>query len=100
MAASLAFLSNRAGPMQVYVMPTDGGEAHAVTASTTGVTDYHWSPDGKQIAFLAREPEPEQGKTDNDAQIADREQDLERLWVVDLASEENSPTYSRRLADR
>jgi len=83
---SLAFLSNRAGPMQVYVMPTDGGEAHAVTASTTGVTDYHWSPDGKQVAFLAPEPEPEQGKTDSDAQIADREQDLERLWVLDLAS--------------
>ncbi len=72
--------------MQVYVMPTDGGEAHALTASTTGVSDYHWSPDGKQVAFLAREPEPEQSKADNDAQIADREQDLERLWVVDLAS--------------
>ncbi|MGA9527576.1 MAG: S9 family peptidase [Terriglobales bacterium] len=81
---SLAFLSNRAGTMQVYIMPADGGEAHAVTADATGVSDYHWSPDGKQVAFLAREPE--QGKAENDAQIADREQDLERLWVVDLAS--------------
>jgi dipeptidyl aminopeptidase/acylaminoacyl peptidase len=84
--SGLAFLSNRAGPMQVYVMPPDRGEAHAVTASAIGVSNFHWSPDGKQIAFLAREPESEQGKKDNDAQIADREQDLERLWMVDLAS--------------
>jgi dipeptidyl aminopeptidase/acylaminoacyl peptidase len=81
---SVAFLSNRAGAMQVYVMPTDGGEAHPVTNSATPVSDYHWSPDGKQIAYLAAAPE--QGKADNDAQIADREQDLERLWVADLAS--------------
>jgi dipeptidyl aminopeptidase/acylaminoacyl peptidase len=82
----LAFLSDREGPAQVYVMPTDGGEARAVTANAHGVSDFHWSPDGKQIAFLGREPKSEQGKNDNDAQIADREQDLERLWVVDLAS--------------
>lgn len=82
----LAFLSNRAGAVQVYVMPTDGGEAHPVTASQNGVSDFRWSPDGKQIAFLAGEPESEQEKKDNDTQISDREQDLERLWVVDLDS--------------
>jgi dipeptidyl aminopeptidase/acylaminoacyl peptidase len=81
---SVAFLSNRTGSMQVYVMPSDGGEARPVTHGATAVSDFHWSPDGKQIAYLAAEPE--QGKDDNDAEIADREQDLERLWVVDLAS--------------
>ena len=81
---SVAFLSNRAGSMQVYVVPTSGGEARPVTNSATAVSDFHWSPDGKQIAFLAAEPE--QGKDENDVQIADREQDLERLWVADLAS--------------
>jgi dipeptidyl aminopeptidase/acylaminoacyl peptidase len=82
----LAFLSNREGPTQVYVMPTEGGEAHALTANANGVSDFRWSPDGKQIAFLAREPKSDQGKNDSDAQISDREQDLERLWAVDLAS--------------
>ena len=82
--SSVAFLSNRTGSLQVYVMPAGGGEAHPVTNSATAVSDFHWSPDGKQIAYLAAEPE--QGKDDNDVQIADSEQDLERLWVVDLAS--------------
>ncbi len=81
---SVAFLSNRAGTMQVYIMPAGGGEAHPVTNSATAVSDFHWSPDGKQIAYLAAELE--QGNADNDAQVADREQDLERLWVADLAS--------------
>ncbi|MGO8796440.1 MAG: TolB family protein, partial [Candidatus Sulfotelmatobacter sp.] len=81
---SVAFLSSRSGTVQVYVMPIDGGEAHPLTNSATAVSDFHWSPDGKQVAFLAAEPEP--SKPDNDAQVADREQDLERLWVTDLAS--------------
>jgi dipeptidyl aminopeptidase/acylaminoacyl peptidase len=83
---SLAFLSNRAGPMQVYVMSTEGGEARAVTASESGIGSFQWSPDGRQIAFLAREPASKQKQEDHDEKIADREQDLERLWIVDLDS--------------
>jgi dipeptidyl aminopeptidase/acylaminoacyl peptidase len=81
---SLAFLSNRAGPTQVYVVPRSGGEARSLTASGSDVTDFRWSPDGKQIAYLAREPD---SKRDGNApHIADHEQDVERLWVLDLAS--------------
>jgi dipeptidyl aminopeptidase/acylaminoacyl peptidase len=80
----LAFLSNRAGPMQVYVMPRSGGEARALTANPSGVTDFQWSPDGKQIAYLARKPQPA-GDT-NAPHVADRVEDLERLWVADVES--------------
>jgi dipeptidyl aminopeptidase/acylaminoacyl peptidase len=88
----LAFLSNRAGATQIYVMPRDGGEARPVTASVTGVTRYQWSPDGKQIAYLARAPESEQDV--NVPRVADREQNLERLWVVDLESRKNRQVTS------
>ena len=81
---SLAFLSSRSGPTQVYVMPRSGGEAQALTASGSDVTDFRWSPDGKQIAYLAREPDTD--RDSNAAHIADREQDVERLWILDLAS--------------
>jgi dipeptidyl aminopeptidase/acylaminoacyl peptidase len=80
----LAFLSNRAGTTQVYLMPPDGAESRAVTASATDVSDFRWSPDGRQIAYLAREADT--AKKDDDPKIADREQDLERLWVIELAS--------------
>jgi dipeptidyl aminopeptidase/acylaminoacyl peptidase len=57
--ALVAFL--RAQPQsapQLWVLPTDGGEAVQVTDRTLGVTEFRWSPDGSRIAFLSREPQP------------------------------------------
>jgi dipeptidyl aminopeptidase/acylaminoacyl peptidase len=82
----LAFLSDRAGPMQVYLMTADGGEPRAITASESGVSSFQWSPDGRLIAYLAREPPSKQKQSGHDEKIADSEQDLERLWIVDLDS--------------
>lgn len=83
----VAFLSNRSGPMQVYVISLTGGEARAVTASAGGVTDFRWSPDGRQIAYLARKDDPQLDR--NAPRIADRAQDLARLWVTDVSSGDN-----------
>jgi dipeptidyl aminopeptidase/acylaminoacyl peptidase len=49
----LAFLSSRAGTSQVYVLPLNGGEAHAWTHLSTGADIVKWSPDGKTIAFTS-----------------------------------------------
>ncbi len=87
---TLAFLSNREERMQIYLMRTDGGEASPLTSGKNAVGEFRWSPDGKQIAFLAPEPKSEadekKEKEKDDAKVADREQDLSRLWVVDVAS--------------
>ncbi|HEY6924843.1 MAG TPA: hypothetical protein VI653_15320 [Steroidobacteraceae bacterium] len=80
----LAFLSNRGGARQVYVVSSAGGEVTALTARNYGVEKFHWSPDGRRIAYLAKEdtaPEPGQGP-----QVADLEANLARLWVVDVSS--------------
>ena len=37
---------------QVWVLPVDGGEALAGTASPTGVSGYAWSPDGATIYYI------------------------------------------------
>jgi len=50
---TLAFLSSRDGTSQVYLLPMDGGEAHAVTHLSTGADLVKWSPDGKTIAFTS-----------------------------------------------
>lgn len=70
--------------MQIYTMPRDGGEIHPVTSGTAAVSQFQWPPDGKQIAYLAREPGSELDA--NAPRVADRELDLERLWVRDLTT--------------
>src|SRR5262245_5956263 len=52
----LAFVSTRDGQPQLYLMPSDGGEAQRLTEGKNGVLSFEWSPDGKTIAFLAPEP--------------------------------------------
>lgn len=60
----LAFLADRGGEdaqTQVWVMPSDGGEARQVTRLPEGVEDYAWSPDGRRLAVIAWDPERPEG---------------------------------------
>jgi dipeptidyl aminopeptidase/acylaminoacyl peptidase len=45
----LAFLSDRTGSMQIYVLPMNGGEAHQVSNLNRGVSEYSWRPDGTAL---------------------------------------------------
>lgn len=82
---TLAFLSNRGGKTQVWLMPlAGGGAAAALTACKNGVSAFHWSPDGASIAYLAKDDTAP--SEDDGPQIADDERQLERLWVIDVAA--------------
>jgi dipeptidyl aminopeptidase/acylaminoacyl peptidase len=87
---TLAFLSNRDERMQIFLIRSDGGEASPLTSGKNAVSNFRWSPDATQIAFLAPEPKSEadekKEKDKDDAKVADRQQDLARLWVVDIGS--------------
>jgi dipeptidyl aminopeptidase/acylaminoacyl peptidase len=50
---SIAFLSNRDGASEVYVMPAQGGNPKKVTSLSTGAENEKWSPDGRWIAFTS-----------------------------------------------
>jgi dipeptidyl aminopeptidase/acylaminoacyl peptidase len=80
----LAFLSNRDGKTQVYTTSAEGGEVTAITSRKYGVRSFHWSPDGREIAYLAMDDSAPPSNIG--PQVADRESDLARLWVTELAS--------------
>jgi dipeptidyl aminopeptidase/acylaminoacyl peptidase len=81
---SLAFLSNRNGKTQIYVMAANGTDATASTSQKNAVEKFHWSPDGRSLAYLAKDDDAQD--EDSGPQVADQENDLARLWVLDVAS--------------
>ncbi len=70
----VAFLSDREGSQQLYLMAIDGGEARKVSEAKDGVHAFAFSRDGQWLAFSAGKAEDRQ------------------LFVVDLASETLTPT--------
>jgi dipeptidyl aminopeptidase/acylaminoacyl peptidase len=47
----LAFVSNRSGKNQIYLLRVQGGEARQLTFLPSGASNPVWSPDGNKIAF-------------------------------------------------
>ncbi len=90
---SLAFSSDRNERKQIYVIGLNGGEAVELTSGKNAIGEFRWSPDGKQIAYLAPEPksdaEEKREADKDDGKEADRERDLDRLWLVEVASKQS-----------
>jgi len=56
----LAFLSARnKEKSQVWTLHREGGEAQKLTDVIQGVNDFEWSPDGKKLVLVIRDPSPE-----------------------------------------
>jgi dipeptidyl aminopeptidase/acylaminoacyl peptidase len=59
----LAFVSDRAGKPQIYLLNLAGGEAQQLTDAPNGAGDPQWSPDGTQILYSAKIDATEQQET-------------------------------------
>lgn len=97
----IAFLSDREGKDQIYLIRHDGGEAQKITEVEEGINSFEWAPDGTQILFAKRVPK----KDDEDREkrfgkyaMEDAEYQFTHLWIVDVKpdlwpSPEEVPCY-------
>ena len=75
----LAFVRpDDAGKSQVWVIPTDGGEARKLTSVDGGITDIAWSPDSRALAFVS-DVDPHLVPDDHDPKKAPRVRVVSRI---------------------
>lgn len=90
-AGDLAFLADTAGKPQIFILQTDGGEANQLTHAATGVQSFAWSPDGKTIAYVARDETPAREKYDDSFEVEANDYLMQagtepsHLWTIPAA---------------
>jgi len=97
----LAFLSNRSGKNQIFVMRVDGGEAFPVTEEKESISELEWAPSGKALFFVKGEKEDSRKKEEEKRYggfaTDDKDFTLSHLWQVefnpDLRNSVELPCY-------
>lgn len=98
----LAFLSDRSGSSQIYVLPLNGGEGQQVGSFEQGVLDFCWRPDGRAILaqslWKSADDQPGEQNTET-VQVWTRLDEVwdgmgykhgrhSQLWLIDLENEQ------------
>ena len=81
----LFFASDRTGKRGIYRIPVDGGEAEQIVNWAGTLGNYAVSPNGKWIAFAAREPDTaeERAKREKlDFRVIDENPHNQSLWTI------------------
>ncbi len=77
-----------ADAMQLWIISLRGGEAEPLTYLPGGIRSFHWSHDGRSIAFIRTDtdtPEEIARKKDKYDQIrVDHDYKYDRLWIYDI----------------
>lgn len=84
----IAFLSNRDGAKNLYLVSSDGGEAIPLTKNKKDIQTFSWSPDSKKIAFvMADETENEKERIKTSlAYVYQQKSSVNRLWLIDIST--------------
>jgi len=86
----LAFISNRKGKKNLWLIRPDGGEAEPLTKMKGDIGSFKWSPDGRSLAFTAIDPPSEEDekrkRTKDDAVVVDERIKQSRLYMIAVHS--------------
>lgn len=86
----LAFISNRKGKKNLWLIRPDGGEAEPLTKMKGDVGSFKWSPDGRSLAFTAidapSEEDEKRKRTKDDALVVDERIKQCRLYMIAVHS--------------
>ena len=89
----VSFVSARGGTeakAQIYLMPTDGGEAWKLTDAKENVSSYSWAPDSSRLVYVATDPrsteEESNIKKRDDERVFEGDFRYQHAWVIDIAS--------------
>jgi dipeptidyl aminopeptidase/acylaminoacyl peptidase len=90
----IAYISDRDGKNNLYLLPLNGGESEKITDVKTSVGEFEWSPNGEAIAFVmsdsASAKEDKNKKEKNDWYFMDEEVKQNRLYVLWLNKKDSS----------
>lgn len=81
-------------PGQIYLIRNSGGEGFALSQHETSVSDIQWSPDGKWIYFLAKDPktaeEKQRERAKDDVIDFDEDYKQDHLWRISVENHEEA----------
>lgn len=94
----IAFIATRGSGAsarpQIWLLPMAGGEARQLTRAKEGVSGFRWSPDGSRIVYLSFDSpsaaESAKRRRRDDAVVYESDFRLAHVWVVDVATGEES----------
>jgi dipeptidyl aminopeptidase/acylaminoacyl peptidase len=99
----VAFLADRDGSRQVWALPLAGGEAVKLTTHGDSISAFVWSPDGKQIAFVAPSPKTDEEKRrerdKDDGYLLGEQWRNHRVWIDPGAGVRGPGSGTRALTD-
>jgi dipeptidyl aminopeptidase/acylaminoacyl peptidase len=85
----IAFLADRDGTRQVWALPAGGGEGSKLTSHAQSISAFDFSPDSKQVAFVAAPPKTEdeqrRERDKDDGYLLGEQWRNERVWVAGTA---------------
>ena len=78
--ARLAFLSDRSGSAQIWMIRADGGEAWKVSDLDESISSYEWSPDGSQFVAVSKSVTKTESEEDDGAKP--EESDVKHITTI------------------